>query len=141
MTATPRDVLHHLIRGVVERRWDELPGLYSADAVVEHPHHIPAPTRLCGREQLREHFARAERLPLRLSAEHLVVHETTDPEVIIAEFDYHGEVTSTGRTFTIHNIFVLRIRDGLIVQARDYADHFTFAQALGRLPEVMAAGS
>jgi ketosteroid isomerase-like protein len=68
----------------------------------------------------------------------VVVHETTDPEVIVAEFDYDGRITTTGRTFTIRNIFVLRVRDGLIVESRDYANHLVLADALGRLPAMMA---
>ena len=29
------------------------------------------------------------------------IHETADPEVISAEHDAHGEVTTTGRTYTL----------------------------------------
>jgi ketosteroid isomerase-like protein len=139
MPASPRDVLNRLIDGVTNRNWEDLPDLYAEDTVVDHPHDIPAPSRLRGREQLREHFARAAGLPLRIRARDLVVHDTADPEVIVAEFDYDGEVTTTGRTFSIHNIFVLRVRDGRIVESRDYADHFALARAYGRLPEVLAA--
>jgi hypothetical protein len=34
---------------------------------------------------------------------------------------------------------VLRVRDGLIVESRDYADHLAFAAATGRLPSLVAA--
>jgi uncharacterized protein len=33
----------------------------------------------------------------------------------------------------------MRVRDGLIVQSRDYANHAVFAAAFGRLDEVAAA--
>jgi ketosteroid isomerase-like protein len=124
---------------VTGRGWDSLPALYAEDTVVDHPMAIPAPTRIAGREGIRRHFDMARGLPLELSARNVVVHETTDPEVIVAEFDYDGRITTTGRTFTIHNIFVLRVRDGLIVESRDYANHLVLADALGRLPDVVAA--
>jgi ketosteroid isomerase-like protein len=138
-SATPRDVLMRLIGGVVEQRWAELPELYSEDAVVEHPFAMPAPTRLVGREALRTHFAAASQLPLRMQARNVVVHETADPEVVIGEFDYEGRVTTTGRSFLVGNIFVLRVREGLIVESRDYTNHFEFARARGRLDALLAA--
>jgi hypothetical protein len=66
------------------------------------------------------------------------VHETADPEVIVAEFDYVGHVATTDTTFRVANIQVLRIRDGLIVESRDYHDHLAFAHALGHLPQLAA---
>ncbi|MFA1544141.1 nuclear transport factor 2 family protein [Actinomadura monticuli] len=68
--------------------------------------------------------------PLELRAWNAVVHDTADPEVIVAEFDYDGRVTATGRTFRVANLQVLRVRDGLIVETRDYHDHPGLARAL-----------
>jgi ketosteroid isomerase-like protein len=139
MPASPREVLDRLIDGVTNKKWDVLPGLYAEDTIADHPFRIPAPTRLHGREGLREHFADAADLPLQMEAQNLVVHDTTDPEVIIAEFDYAVRVSTTGRSFMIRTIFVLRVRDGQIIQSRDYSNHFALAQAFGRLPEIVAA--
>jgi ketosteroid isomerase-like protein len=58
------------------------------------------------------------------------VHETADPEVIVAEYDYEGRVTATGRTFRLANVQVLRVRDGLITGSRDYHDHPGLARAM-----------
>jgi ketosteroid isomerase-like protein len=74
-----------------------------------------------------------------MAARDVVVHETADPEVVIGEFAYVGRVLATGARFTVHNVFVLRVRDGLIVESRDYADHLAFAAATGRLPSLTAA--
>lgn len=134
----PRAVFGRLLDGVTGRRWVALPALYAEDTVVEHPFAIPAPTRLEGREAIRAHFTAARELPLELTARNVVVHETVDPEVIIAEFDYVGRVTTTGAAFTVRNIYVLRVRDGLIVESRDYTNHFVLAVALGRLPALVA---
>ncbi|MGW3343123.1 nuclear transport factor 2 family protein [Nonomuraea rubra] len=54
--------------------------------------------------------------------ENVVLHETTDPEVVIAEYDLHGHVLSSGQPFASTYVMVMRIRDGLIVHSRDYAD-------------------
>jgi len=137
--ATPSEVLIRLIDGVAGQRWSELPELYAAAAVVEQPFAIPAPTRLEGREALRAHFAAASRLPLEMRARNIVVHETGDPEVVIGEFAYEGRVTTTGRSFRVGNIFVLRVRRGRIVESRDYTNHLEFARAFGRLPELPLA--
>jgi ketosteroid isomerase-like protein len=86
-----------LIAGIFDQKWDELPMLYAENAVVTHPHALPLPTRLEGRDDLREHFASAATLPITMQARNVVVHETADPEVIVAEYDYLGRVTTSGR--------------------------------------------
>jgi ketosteroid isomerase-like protein len=130
-------VFERLVEGVARGRWDELPGLYAEDAVVVHPLDRAGP--LAGREALRRHFAAGAGMGLEMAVRDLVVHETADPEVVIGEFAYEGRVTATGRRFTVHNVFVLRVRDGLIVESRDYADHLAFAAATGRLAALVAA--
>jgi ketosteroid isomerase-like protein len=118
MTA-PVEVFRQLVDGVVGKKWDELPSLYAEDAVVVHPFSTdPATARLEGREQLREHFARAAGMEVDFRAEDVVVHETTDPEVVIGEFTYRGSLG--GQDISMPAIFVLRVRDGLIVSSRDY---------------------
>lgn len=125
-----REVAERLLAGINERRWTELPHLYAEDAVVEQPFN-PVPVVLSGRAEIAAHFARTADLPLRLTADNVVPHETTDPEVVVVEYDYLGENTSTGRAFTVHNILVLRVRAGRIVTSRDYHDHRALAEAIG----------
>jgi ketosteroid isomerase-like protein len=118
MTA-PAEVFRQLVDGVVGKKWDQLPSLYAEDAVVVHPFSTdPAVARLEGRAQLREHFARAAEMGVDFRAEDVVVHETTDPEVVVGEFTYQG--TLGGQDVSMPAIFVLRVRDGLIVESRDY---------------------
>ncbi|TYB41928.1 nuclear transport factor 2 family protein [Actinomadura chibensis] len=127
--ATPRAVFQRIIDGVTARRPEGLPELYAEDTVVVHPFAEP-PSRLEGREALRRHFAQLETLPIEMEARNVVVHQTADPEVIIAEFEYEGRNTDTGRPFVIPNIFVMRVRDGRIVESRDYAHHRAFQEAM-----------
>ena len=55
------------------------------NALVEYPFALPAPTRLDGREAIRRYFAAVARMPLELKARRITVHQTSDPEVIVAE--------------------------------------------------------
>jgi ketosteroid isomerase-like protein len=124
---TPRDVFDALSDGISEGRFGELSALYAEDTVVEHPQAVPRPTRLAGRDALHERFTGVLAGAVRLKRKNVVVHETTDPEVIVAEYDYDAESVETGRTTTTANIQVLRIRDGLIVHSRDYHDYLRLA--------------
>ncbi|WP_103335448.1 nuclear transport factor 2 family protein [Amycolatopsis sp. CA-126428] len=124
---SPREVFAALSDGISEGRWAELSALYAEDTVVEHPQAVPRPTRITGRATVHERFTSALAGALRLKRKNVVVHETTDPEVIVAEYDYDAESVETGRTIQTANIQVLRIRDGLIVHSRDYHDYLRLA--------------
>jgi len=136
MQRTPRQVLEELIDSVPARRFEALPDLYAPDAVVHHPMQLPVPATIEGRNALAEHFQRAAQLPLEMRAENVVIHQTADPEVVIAEFDYWARNIATGAEFTVANVFVVRVREGLIVESRDYSNHVMFAAAFGRLHAV-----
>ena len=92
-----------------------------------------------GREELRARFraGRAIRRYTRLS--NVAIHETTEPGVVIAEYDLHGEMTQTGEPFSQRFLMVMTVRDGQIVHSRDYANPLTGARLLGKLPELLAA--
>ena len=128
---SPRQIVERQLQTIAARDWPAMAALYAEDAVVQLPFNRPAPLRIEGRRQLEQRNASARDLPLELSPQHLVIHETTDPEVVVAEFDYLGRVTTTGRTFRVSNIIVFRVRDGQIVESRDYHDHATLGEVLG----------
>ncbi|HZD67827.1 MAG TPA: nuclear transport factor 2 family protein [Actinomycetes bacterium] len=136
---SPRKVFESLLQGISDRRWHELADLYAEDTVVELPFAPGAPTRLEGREAVRAHFTTAAVGPLKLRASNVVIHYTDDPEVVIAEFEYHGQVTTTGRAFQVSNIQVLRVRNGQIVSSRDYHDHLAIAAAVGGLHQLVSS--
>ena len=138
-SSSPRAVFERLSRGISEGRWHDLADLYAEDAVVEQPFVSTAPRRIEGRETIRAHFAGAAGMDLSLTARNVVVHETTDPEVIIVEFDY--DISGKEGTVTGANIQVLRVRDGLIVATRDYHDHLALARATGSVPALVAAAT
>jgi ketosteroid isomerase-like protein len=136
---SPRSVLESLLQGISVGKWNDLADLYAQDAVVEMPFAPSVPTRLEGREAVRARFAAAAGGPLGVQASNVVVHDTGDPEVVIAEFDYDGQVTTTGRSFRVANIQVLRVRNGQIVASRDYHNHLAIAAALGQLHELLSS--
>ncbi|HWD05687.1 MAG TPA: nuclear transport factor 2 family protein [Amycolatopsis sp.] len=134
---SPAGVFQRLCFGVSDGRWAELPDLYAEQTDVRHPF-LPGSPVLKSREDLRRHFAAAGTLGVRMQATGLVTHQSTDPEVLIGEFAYVGTL-GDGTPFRVNNIFVLRVRDGLIVESRDYGDHPALAAAAGRLPELVAS--
>lgn len=110
--------------------------LYAPGGVHEWPFALPGfPRQLSGYEQIREFFSRDTGAGLFDVREfrNVVVHETTDPEVIIVEYDLHGQVTSTGRDFDFPFVLVLRVRDGRIVLSRDYLDPRAMTEAAGEV--------
>ncbi len=139
---SPREVFCELVYGVSDRRWDDLPRLYAERTHVEHPLAPLGLPVLRTREQLRDHFragATQTEPGLRFSPDNIVIHQTTDPDVIVAEFEYRGTVLDSGEPFAVPCVFVMRVRDGEIVCSRDYADHLSFARARGQLDELVAA--
>src|SRR5262252_4903335 len=126
---TPHEVFERLSAGIGAGRWNELADLYAEDTVVNQPF-SPEPAHIVGREDVRRHFARLNVLPVRLHPHRVVVHDTSDPELIIAEYEYEVRNTATGEASTAANIQVLRIRDGLIVESRDYHDHARLIRAI-----------
>jgi ketosteroid isomerase-like protein len=139
---SPREVFLALVNGVADGRLDELPGLYAEQTNVSHPFdplHAPA---LRTRDEIREHFGPpGPRHPHRARPANITIHETTDPEVIVAEFEYQRTDAGSGEPVAVPAIFVLRVRNGEIVSSRDYFDHLTSARIRGQLAELFAAVS
>ncbi len=122
-----------------ERQLDELASLYAEHTDVRHPFAPLGDTPLRTRAELRRHFAAGPARVGRVDRYEAVghVHETADPEVVIFEFDYVGTVN--GRPFALPCIFVTRVRDGVIVESRDYGHHVGMARAFDRLDELASA--
>ncbi|GAA2333847.1 nuclear transport factor 2 family protein [Dactylosporangium salmoneum] len=136
---TPREVFLALVHGVAEGRWEELPELYAEQTDVVHPFDPRRAPALRTRDELREHFRPTGLGPLLIRRPvNITIHETADPEVVVAEFEYEGTVAGTGEPFALPGIFVLRVRDGQIVSSRDYFDHLASAKVRGQLDALVA---
>ena len=133
-SATPADVLARRRHLTLNGDADGLADLFAPDAVIESPFAGPpgASARLEGREAIREYSRHVMASPLRVESYDVVkLHQTQDPEVVIAEIRAKGTVTTTGRSFTATSIQILRIREGHIVLFRDFADPRVLADVIG----------
>jgi len=137
--ATPREIVRQLLDGVTglaagdQSQVDRLAALYAEQTRVSHPFAPLGDSPLRTREQVRRHFGGTPIDTLRgFHVEDLHLHDTADPEVVVAEFAYAGE------DFRYRCVFVVRVRDGQIVESRDYVDHLRSARARGRLADLIA---
>jgi ketosteroid isomerase-like protein len=129
MADSPRTVAERLVTGISTGQFSEVAGLYAEDCVVEVPYAFGrADPLLEGGDAIRAHFARGPGQPFELRARDLVVHQTEDPELVVAEWDYEVTARTTGRTARVSNVQFLRVRDGLIVHSRDFHDHRRLAE-------------
>jgi uncharacterized protein len=95
--------------------------MMSEDFVMEFPYARPGmPTRVEGRAAVLAHLMKVGADVSVDSASNLVTHETTDPEVVILEFDGHGRSVRTGEPYEQRYISVIRARGGKIVHFKDY---------------------
>jgi uncharacterized protein (TIGR02246 family) len=133
-SVTPADVLaqrrHLLLSGDI----DGFADLFAPDGVIEFAFHGPpgTPVRIEGREAIREYSRQFKASPLRLEDFEVVeLHRTQDPEVAIVEMRSKATLTTTGRSFAVTSIQILRIREGRIVLFRDFADPRVLEDVIG----------
>lgn len=108
--------LEHIAAGRI-REWVEL---FDPAGVLEFPYPPPGvPSRFVGHHELYEHMKDfPKEFDVRFSG--LTFHETTDPELVIAEFVGEGRGVRTGRPFHQVYISVVRFQNGKIVLFRDF---------------------
>ena len=136
-----REVFDRFLTASVENRWDDLADCYAEDVVIEMPFTPAGVARLThGREELRRRFHAAGNVRRLVKADNVVVHRTSEPEVLVAEFDLHGEVLADGSTFVSSYVMVLTVRGGKIVRSRDYTDTAAAAERLARFRASSPAG-
>lgn len=139
MSTGPRAVFDDLVAATLANDPDRLVAVYAPDVVIEMPFAPQGvPSRTHGRAAFRDRLTAVAGQRRFTSVDSVVVHGTTDPEVIVAEWRCHGEVVGTGRAFALRYLMVIRVRDGLIVESRDYADVLAAAASFDRLPALLA---
>lgn len=131
---TPQDLFARFQRNALAGTAGLDEEMLAEDVVIEMPF---APggreRRVEGRAAIAERL-RAERAALPIVFEEfrdVVVHETADPEVIVAEYEMVATVPATGKRGSANFVVVLRARDGRIVHWREYQDRAAMAEALG----------
>jgi uncharacterized protein len=133
--ATAHDVFDnvrdHLLGENIEELW-------APDVVIEQPFAADGPSRVEGRDNfLAATKTSRETLPVRFEdMRNVVVHDTTDPNKIIVEYELVGTLLPTGRQTSALFIAVMEIRDGLVSLWREYQNTLAIARELGQLPEM-----
>ena len=138
MTATSREVVEQVMRASREQDTERFVSLFAPDGYVEWPYR-PAglPGRVQGRHQLHEFLTGQANGLVRFDEyRNRVIHESTDPEVVIVEYEAHGTVIPTGAPLHQTIIAVLRIRDGLVVSYRDYLNPLVLAETLAAVADL-----
>jgi uncharacterized protein len=99
-SVTPADVLARRHRLILSGDADGFADLFAPDAVIEAPFAPPgAPSRLEGREAIREYSRHVMASPLRLEDFAVAdLYQTQDPEVVIVEMRAKGTLTTTGQS-------------------------------------------
>jgi uncharacterized protein len=143
-TASPsaRQTAERFLRAATSDDPGDMADCYAPSVVIEMPFAVAplAPPRVeTSREELRARFRAGRAIRRYSSLADVVIHETTDPEVVIVEYELHGEFAGTAEPFSLRFLMVMTVRDGQIVHTRDYSNPITAARALGRLPELLGA--
>ena len=134
MHTTPRDLFQRM-----QRQWFCRPGdltgeFLADDVVIEEPFAPPGRrARFEGKQEFLD-FANAQRatFPVRIDACRTVaVHDTTDPETIVVEYELTGTSTRTDRQATAAFIGILTARDGKVTRWREYQNTAAIQQAVG----------
>ncbi|MFD2416850.1 nuclear transport factor 2 family protein [Amycolatopsis pigmentata] len=118
---TPREVIDKALELLLAKDMSGFADLWAADGTMEFPFAPPGwPTRLDGREAVREYLRGYPDVFDVKGVVEQTVHETTDPEVIIAEVEVEGVEIPTGKSYRRRYISVITVRDGHIAAYRDY---------------------
>ena len=127
MALTHREVFERYLHAcAITRNPDAIAALFTEDGVYDSP---LAPDdhplrRLVGRDAIRAGTAAYHQRPAYQAAMNLersayVLHDTTDPDVFMAEIDVAFD-EGDGRRTTMSLLQIFRLRDGQIARLRDY---------------------
>lgn len=132
---TPREIFERVKEATLVKD-PHYPDLYAGDGVHELPFAPPGvPKRIEGRDNIRAFLNGAGgAAPMQFKEfANVRVHDTTDPETIICEYDLHGIVTKTGAPFVFSYVLLITVHHGEIKLLRDYMDSLAMTTALGSL--------
>jgi ketosteroid isomerase-like protein len=95
--------------------------MMAEHAVMEFPYALPGlPVRLDGKDAVARHLKRVAGLIAFDRMGTPTVHPSTDPNLVIIEFDGFGRGVETGEAYDQRYISVIRTENGRITFYRDY---------------------
>ncbi|WP_024820691.1 nuclear transport factor 2 family protein [Arthrobacter sp. 31Y] len=141
MTSPSAQLTRQLIELMSSARFEQALLMYSEDIVLKDVFGLPHAHEIHGLAELRNFYAplltnEGARMYEGLQVRNLVITETTDPDLAIAQWDYVSS-TSDGEVVNA-NVIVVRTLKGKIVESIDYHNHITRAAASGALPGLLA---
>jgi ketosteroid isomerase-like protein len=142
MPKSARQVLAAFYQAMIDKSADDLADLYATDGLHLFPFTAPGfPPAFHGREEVRAGYHRVwDAAPIKLSEiTEVVTYDTADPDTIVGEWVSAGVLLPEAEPFQARGVLIVTVKDGEIVQMRDYMDVFGTNLALGRLPEIVAS--
>jgi ketosteroid isomerase-like protein len=95
---------------------------YTPDYVIEFPYPVArGPFKVEGRDTVRDYLSRAFQV-FRFELEIDVVHPSSDPDLLIAEYHGRGRALSTGRPYDNRYVGFWWFRGDAICRTREYYD-------------------
>jgi hypothetical protein len=141
MSRSPREVAEE-VRRMVAGEGVVFADLFAADGVLTYPFAMPGqPRELLGRDAIRAYFGAIghSRELFAMEGIDALVHETSDPEVVITEITHHGWSHAAGAPYRLTALAVIQVRHGEITRYDDYMDPIALARMLGRTGDLAAA--
>ncbi|GIG88253.1 nuclear transport factor 2 family protein [Plantactinospora endophytica] len=132
MPSAPRDLFEQMRQQWFGQVAPLTGDLLADDVIVEIPFAAPGPYRIQGKQQFLD-FVNPQRaaFPVRFDAcRTIAIHDTTDPDTIVVEYELTGTSTRTDRRATAAFVGVLTARDGRIALWREYQNTVAIQQAL-----------
>ena len=128
----PRELVEHALELLLAKDMAAFAGLWAEDGILEFPFAAAGyPPRLDGRAAVADYLRGypdvldVREIPAKM------LHQTDDPDVVIAEFEAAGIVVATGQPYTMRYIAVITVRDGEIARYRDYWSPLAATEAMG----------
>jgi ketosteroid isomerase-like protein len=129
---TPQELVSHALDLLLAQDVAAFAGLWGEDGVLEFPFAAPGyPTLVEGRAAVMEYMSGYPDILKIDEIPEPVVHQSTDPDVVIVEFEASGVVVATGGPYRMRYIAVITVRDGEIQRYRDYWSPLAAAEAMG----------
>jgi ketosteroid isomerase-like protein len=118
---SPADLYRHSLRLLLDKSIPAWIALWAEDGLMEFPFAPEGwPRRLEGKAAIADYMRHyPDHIDLHDFPD-LRIHETTDPQTVVAEMRGVGRLVQTGAPFDMTYIAVVTVRDGRITSYRDY---------------------
>jgi len=134
MDRSPEGVFRRMLELLLAKDMDGVAELWAPEGTAAFPFaEGGAPTLLSGREAVRDYLSGYPEVFDVTGVSGVRVHHTVDPETIVVELSSEGRTVRTGAPYRMDYVTVLTVRDGGIIECRDYWSPVQTARASGNL--------